>query len=77
MSESQQNIKPAHLFRAGTAAVTYRQRFTAPEANLTLLNCGEFELAAHAAAASFLFPERESLLYQWKGTSTVQIAGSL
>lgn len=76
MSEPQSNVKPARMFRAATAAVTYRQRFIAPEANLLMLNCGEFELTPRAAPACFSFPERESLLYQWKGTSTVQIRGA-
>lgn len=75
MSEPQSAIKRAKLFRAASSAVTYRQRFTAPEANLLLLNCAEFDLAPQAAATPFSFPERESLLYQWKGTSTVQISG--
>jgi mannose-6-phosphate isomerase-like protein (cupin superfamily) len=76
MSSAQSNIKPGQLFRAETAAVTYRQRFVAPEAHLQFLNCGEFDLTPQAAASSFSFPARESLLFQWKGTSTVRCAGA-
>jgi mannose-6-phosphate isomerase-like protein (cupin superfamily) len=76
MPEPQSTIKPAQLFRAAAAAGTYCQRFIAPEANLLFLNCGEFELPPQAGPSCFSFPERESLLYQWKGTSTVQIDGA-
>jgi len=68
-------VKPAHLFRTATTAVTYRQRFVAPEANLIFLNAGEFELAPGASSAEFSFPGRESLLYQCKGTSVVTLRG--
>ena len=69
-------VQPGRLFRAATGGVRYLERFRPQDANLHWLGCGEFELAPQAASATYSFPGEESLLFQWKGTSRVTLAGA-
>jgi mannose-6-phosphate isomerase-like protein (cupin superfamily) len=75
-SETQSRTQPGKLFRPPGAGVLFRQRFIPEEANLTLLSCGEFEIAAGARAQGLSFPGQESLLFQWRGASRVVIDGT-
>ncbi len=68
-------VKPGRLFQAARSGVSFHQRFTPAEANLTMLSCGELEAPAGARSQAFSFPRQESLLFQWKGTSTVTLEG--
>ncbi len=66
-------VKPAKLIRASHAGVTFRQRFTAEEANLQFLNCGEFDVPAGVRSQEFCLHDRESLLFQWEGSCDVEL----
>lgn len=69
------DVKPARLIRAHDAGVTFRQRFTPETANLEFLSCGEFTLPPGSRSQSFCLPRAESLLFQWQGSSTVNVNG--
>ena len=69
-------VKPGTLLRTGSAAVSYRQRFVHPEVGLDFLNCGEYHLAAGASTQDVIVPGRESLLFMWKGSATVEVNGT-
>ncbi len=68
-------IQPGTLFRASAPTVTFRQRFTHDEARLQFLDCGEYDLPPGAASMEQALPGRESLLFQWKGSSEVEADG--
>ena len=70
-----QSIKPAVLFRAGDAPVTYREHFTPASANLEFLSCGEFELAPGASMQPTSFAGEEALLYSWRGKGHAHVGG--
>lgn len=70
-----QSVQPGALFKAGAPAVTYRQRFTHDQAGLEFLNCGEFQLPPGAHSQTLSLPGRESLLFQWKGQTDVEVDG--
>ena len=69
-------IRPGTLLRTGSAAVTYRQRFVHNDVGLDFLNCGEYHLSAGAATQELVVPGRESLLFMWKGSATVEVNGT-
>ena len=69
-------VKPATLLRTGSAAVSYRQRFIHSDVGLDFLNCGEYHLDAGAATYDQVVPGRESLLFMWKGSATVEVSGT-
>ncbi len=68
-------VKPGVLFRADKPGVEFRQRFLHSEANLQFLDCGEYYLPPRARSSALSMPDRESLLFQWKGESTVEVDG--
>ena len=68
-------VKPGKLFLAAAPGVAYRQRLTPAAANLLYLNVGEFDAPAGASSQDFGFPGHESLLFQWKGASAVEVGG--
>ena len=68
-------VKPGKLFPAAAPGVTYRQRLTPAAANLLYLNVGEFDAPAGSSSQDFGFPGHESLLFQWKGASAVEVGG--
>ena len=68
-------VRPGKIFRTETAGAAFRQRFTAGQANLLFLSCGEYHLEAGGRPAPASMAGQESLLYQWKGSSTVTVDG--
>jgi mannose-6-phosphate isomerase-like protein (cupin superfamily) len=68
-------VKPGLLFRADKIGVEFRQRFTHAEANLQFLDCGEYRLAPGARSTTLSLPERESLLFMWKGETIAHVNG--
>lgn len=75
MKRMSPTIKPARLIPHSQEGVTFRQRFTPETANLEFLNCGEFALPAQSRSQEFCLKHRESLLFQWEGTSVVAVEG--
>src|SRR5689334_6579049 len=70
-------VKPAVLFRTeGGPMVTFRQRFVHSEANLQFLDCGEYHLPAGSRSTDLAAPGRECLLFMWKGSAVVDLAGT-
>jgi mannose-6-phosphate isomerase-like protein (cupin superfamily) len=69
-------VKPAVMFRHQAPAARYSQRFLPQTANLQFLSCGEHELPPGAATAPLGAPGQEILLFQWKGHSVVDVAGT-
>jgi mannose-6-phosphate isomerase-like protein (cupin superfamily) len=74
--ETMHGVKPGVLFRAESAKVEFRQRFVHTEANLQFLDCGEYHLPPHTQSFALSLPERESLLFQWKGETVAHVAGT-
>jgi 5-deoxy-D-glucuronate isomerase len=70
------DVKPGVLFRTETPTVTFRQRFVHSEANLLFLDCGEYHLPAGSRSSLLSVPGRESLLFMWKGSARVELAGA-
>jgi mannose-6-phosphate isomerase-like protein (cupin superfamily) len=68
-------VKPGVLFRADNIGVEFRQRFTHAEANLHFLDCGEYRLRSCARSSTVSLPDRESLLFMWKGETIVNVDG--
>ena len=69
-------VKPATMLRTASAAVTYRQRFIHSDVGLDFLNCGEYHLPARTATQDIVVPGRESLLFMWKGSASVEVGGA-
>jgi mannose-6-phosphate isomerase-like protein (cupin superfamily) len=74
------NILPGKLFRRTpefdeTSGVTFRHRFLHHDANLLFLNCGEYAIAPGAETILSSLPDRESILWMWKGTLTAEVNG--
>jgi 5-deoxy-D-glucuronate isomerase len=67
------SVLPGQLFRAASSGVQVIQRFTPKQANLHWLECAEWRLEPGAQSASTTMAGRESLLFQWKGSSTIEI----
>ncbi len=65
--------KPGTLFKASAAKATYRQHFTPATSELNWLSCGEHELPPHIATSSICLANEESLLFMWKGETTVTV----
>src|SRR5437879_13036174 len=70
------SVKPSLMFRAAQAPVVYRETFHPASANLQLLSCGEYEIAAGAKSQSASYPEEEALLYMWRGKACVALDGA-
>lgn len=70
-------VKPGVLFKAPQPGEpgAYRERFTPAAANLNWLSCGEYELAPNANSELLSLPNDESLLFMWKGSAEVEVAG--
>ena len=69
------SVKPGTLFRAGEAAVVYRERFTPASANLEYLSCGEYALQPGGRSQGVAYPTEEALLFAWRGTTHVEVGG--
>ncbi|MBM3726443.1 MAG: 5-deoxy-glucuronate isomerase [Acidobacteria bacterium] len=69
------SILPAVLIRHEQPGVTFRQRFTPGPGNLQFLTCGEFDLPGRSESQSYCLADRESLLFMWKGSMVVEVAG--
>ena len=67
-------VEPGKLYRSGGETASYRQRFLHSEANLKFLDCGEFHIPAGLGTGTEMLPDRESLLFMWKGRATVELA---
>jgi len=75
ITETGTTVKSAVLFRTDANTVTFRQRFVHTEANLEFLDCGEYHLPAGSRSTRLASPGRESLLFMWKGSATVELGG--
>ncbi len=73
VNEKESAVKPGVLFRNERPVVTFRQRFRSSEANLQFLNCGEYCLPPGATSFRTSLPDRESLLFMWKGEIIVEV----
>lgn len=71
------SVKPGVLFRLSDSEVLFRQRFTPDRANLQFLSCGEFTLSPGSVSVPFCRPEEESLLFMWRGSTSVEVRGTL
>jgi mannose-6-phosphate isomerase-like protein (cupin superfamily) len=69
------SVKPGVLFKADAPSVSYRQRFTPESANLEWLSCGEYTVESGAKSEPLCKPTDESLLFMWKGSVSVEVAG--
>lgn len=73
---SASGVQPGKMFRAhafpGSSVV---QRFRHEDAGLEYLDCSELRLSAGGGLTETSLPGRESLLIQWKGTSSVDVEG--
>jgi mannose-6-phosphate isomerase-like protein (cupin superfamily) len=69
-------VRPGVLFRASNTGFEFRQRFVHQEANLQFLDCGEYRVAPHAQSTTLSLPQRESLLFMWKGEAIVTVNGA-
>lgn len=69
-------VQPGMLLRASGPTVTYRQRFVHSGAGLQFLDCGEWDLPPRTASRMERVPGRESLLFLWRGSATVELGGS-
>ena len=67
------SVLPGQLFRSGSGGVQIIQRFTPAQANLQWLECAEWRLEPVSQSASIAMNGRETLLFQWKGSSTVTV----
>ena len=74
-AEAAPAVRPGTLFRAASAGVEYRQRFSPEGAKLLFLSCGEFTLPPNSKSDDFAFAGRESLLFQWKESSVAVVDG--
>lgn len=68
-------VKPGTLFKRPVNGDPVQTRFTAAEASLNWLSCGEYEIPPDAAFGPFSLATEESLLFMWKGSVTVTVAG--
>jgi mannose-6-phosphate isomerase-like protein (cupin superfamily) len=70
-------VKPGVLFKATSREepAACRERFSAAAANLNWLSCAEYTLGANAVSDPQHLPEDESLLFMWKGSAAVDVAG--
>jgi mannose-6-phosphate isomerase-like protein (cupin superfamily) len=68
-------VRPARMFRSDVPGISFTQRFTPGEANLQFLNCGEFHATPDTRTEPLSLPGREALLFQWRGTSQIEIDG--
>ncbi len=67
-------VEPGKFYRTSGESAMYRQRFLWSEAGLKFLDCGEFQLPAGLATETTVLPDRESLLFMWKGRATADLA---
>lgn len=70
-----EHVKPGVLFKAVAPGASYQQRFTPETANLNWLSCGEYELSADATTGVLCQATDESLLFQWQGSTVVEVSG--
>jgi len=70
------SVRPGVLFRAADSGVAFVQRFVPENANLQFLSCGEYRLQPGSHSVTFCRPDEESLLFMWKGTAAVDLAGA-
>jgi mannose-6-phosphate isomerase-like protein (cupin superfamily) len=75
VNEKQAVIHPGQLFKYDAPGVTFRQRFLHSEANLLFLNCGEYLLPPGTESTLSSLPDRESLLWMWKGELEAEVDG--
>ncbi len=68
-------VHPGTLYRAEAGGASYVQRFLHDEAHLQFLDAGEHRLPGGTRTRETSLPTRESLLFQWRGASTVRVDG--
>lgn len=69
-------VKPGTLFKAIQPRAGYNPRFTPTTAKLEWLNCGEYLVEPGARLAALCQPDDESLLFMWRGSVEVAVAGA-
>ena len=75
--DRQASVHPGQLFKYDAPGVTFRQRFLHNQANLLFLNCGEYLVPPDTESALSSLPDRESLLWMWKGTLEAEVNGQV
>jgi mannose-6-phosphate isomerase-like protein (cupin superfamily) len=68
-------VKPGILFKRSEPKVVYKQHFTPSSSNLNWLGCGEHNLPPQSHTGRLCLSGEESLLFMWKGSATVEVAG--
>jgi len=68
-------ILEARLCRHSDNTPTFRQRFTPESGNLQFLSCGEWSIPAASETQWIANPGQETLVFQWKGSSLVEVEG--
>lgn len=68
-------VLEARLCRHSDVTPTFKQRFTPASGNLQFLSCGEWDVPAGTQTQVVAAPGQETLLFQWKGSSTVKVDG--
>ena len=76
ITASATSVRPGVLFPAAESDVAFVQRFVPENANLQFLNCGEYRLQPGSRSVTFCRPEEESLLFMWKGVTSVELGGT-
>jgi mannose-6-phosphate isomerase-like protein (cupin superfamily) len=69
-------VHPGTLYRAEPGGASFVQRFLHGEAHLEFLDAGEYRLPGGTRTREASLPTRESLLFQWRGESTVRVDGA-
>jgi len=77
VTEKQAMIHPGQLFKHDAPGVTFRQRFLHSDANLLFLNCGEYSVPPGSESVLSSLPDRESLLFMWKGELEADVSGQI
>jgi len=70
-------VRPGVLCPGARSEVVFRQHFVPETANLQFLSCGEYAVPPGCASVAFCRPEEESVLFMWKGTAAVVLAGEV
>ncbi|MBM3748343.1 MAG: 5-deoxy-glucuronate isomerase [Acidobacteria bacterium] len=67
------SVLPGMLFRAAAPGAVFRQRFLHSEVGLEFLDCGEHHLPPGARTQTVVLPDRERLLFVWKGVAGAEL----
>jgi mannose-6-phosphate isomerase-like protein (cupin superfamily) len=69
-------VLEARLCRHSDVTPSFQQRFTPASGNLQFLSCGEWSIPAASSETQWIAnPGQETLLFQWKNASLVEVQG--